>query len=512
MSNLITKRLKALKCSVSTSIPTYKLPEKKNVKNTVKFLIDYQIKAFTIKDKTEVAKWTKDRLLELGPTFIKIGQFVSTRADIFDKELIEELKTLQDRTPPFPAYMAKEIITSELGKPYDEVFIDFIDRPIASASISQVHKAKLRSNNKDVVIKVQRPYIREYFDRDFTTLQTIFSFASVFNNRSINDSKLLLDDCYKYLYEELSFENEVGNLRLFHKILKVNTEIVIPRSYRRYCTSKVITMEYIPSKKIATMKGGQNREILSSVLMECFMKQILDYGIIHSDPHPGNVGLTTDGKIVLYDFGQVTKLDDSFAKNVKFLLFAVSERDSEAISDLLIKTKSIVLTRPMNKGELKGFVDEIIKYFETLDFKEFQLSMIDSDFGMDLPFKLNSKIFMMFRALSILEGICKELDPNFSYFRVIDVLMRDVFLDMDYIEHRVRKDLLSLFDNNSKIENIQNSIDASNKKYMKNMNNVLKEYQKIFVLLVLFNVWDFENVSKSIALICAFIYLIIKVK
>jgi predicted unusual protein kinase regulating ubiquinone biosynthesis (AarF/ABC1/UbiB family) len=166
----------------------------------------------------------------------------------------------------------------------------------------------------------------------------------------------------------------------------------------------------------------------------------------------------------------------------------------------------------MNKGELKGFVDEIIKYFETLDFKEFQLSMIDSDFGMDLPFKLNSKIFMMFRALSILEGICKELDPNFSYFRVIDVLMRDVFLDMDYIEHRVRKDLLSLFDNNSKIENIQNSIDASNKKYMKNMNNVLKEYQKIFVLLVLFNVWDFENVSKSIALICAFIYLIIKVK
>jgi aarF domain-containing kinase len=511
MSYLISKRLIAPKCSVSIQTIPYSPPTKKNVLNTIKFLIEYQSRSLLTKDKKKVAKWTKNKLLELGPTFIKMGQFVSTRTDIFEKEIIDELKTLQDKTPSFPAYMAKEIITSELGRPYQEVFIDFIDEPIASASISQVHKARLRSSKKDVVIKVQRPFIREYFDRDFTTLQTIFSFAGVFNNRSINDSRLLLDDCYKYLYEELSFENELDNLRLFHKILKPNTEIIVPRGFGRYCTSKIITMEYIPSRKMGTTKGP-NREILSSKLMECFFKQILEHGVVHSDPHPGNVGVTEDGRIVLYDFGQVTKLDESFTKNVKLLLFAVYERDTEAITQILIKTKSIILTKPLEQKSIKVFIDQIIKYFETVDFKEFQMSMLDSDFGMDLPFRLNPKIIMMFRSLSILEGICKELDPKFSYFRVIDLIMRDVFLDMDYIEHRARKDILSLFDNNSKMDAIQNSIEDNNKKYMQNMNSVLKEYQKIFILLLLFNGWDFQNVPKSIALVCAFIYLIIKVK
>jgi predicted unusual protein kinase regulating ubiquinone biosynthesis (AarF/ABC1/UbiB family) len=493
---------------------TYEQPQKNNVINTVKFLISYQVKNIVKTPPGELALWTKDKLIELGPTFIKIGQFVSTRSDIFDKEVIKELKSLQDKAPPFPAKIAKEIISKELGRDYKEVFEEFIDEPLASASISQVHRATLKSNKKEVVIKVQRPYIEDYFARDFTTLNYIFAVAGTFNDRSINDSKVLLDDCYKYLYEELSFENEIENIKIFNTLLQSNTEIIVPKAIPKYSTSKIITMEYIPSKKIGSTKGV-NTDLLSSMLMECFMKQILDNGIIHSDPHPGNIGLTPDGKIVLYDFGQVTKLDEVFTKSMKTLLFSVYERDVDAVTEILLKSKAIILTRPMEKTTIKNLIEQVIKYFETVDFKEFQLSMIESDLGMDLPFRINPKLIMVFRSLSLLEGICKDLDPTFSYFKVIDMLMKDVFLDMDYIDHRARKDLFALFDtntSNTQMETIQNTIDQNNKKYMKNMNSTLKEYQKILVLLVLFNVWDFENLPKSIGIIGAFIYLILKVK
>lgn len=490
-------------------------PNKSNIGNTLKFFASYQTKAFTLKNKPqELAQWTKEQLIELGPTFIKIGQFVSTRSDIFDKTMIEELKTLQDRAPPFDAYIAKEIISRELGKPYDDVFVDFEDEPIASASISQVHKARLRTNNQLVVVKVQRPYIKEYFDRDFATLQYFFSVAGIFDSRSINDSRMLIDDCYSYLYEELSFENELANLKTFRKMLKTNTEIVIPKSYSKYSTSKIITMEYVPASKIATVKGV-NSDLLSSMLMECFMKQILEQGMVHADPHPGNIGLTKDGKIVLYDFGQVTKLDEDFTKNVKTLLFAVYERDVDAVTDILIKSKAIIMTQPMETATIRNLIEQVIKYFETVDFKEFQLSMIESDLELTLPFKINPKLVMMFRSLSLLEGICKDLDPNFSYFKVIDMLMKDVFLDMDYIDHRARKDFLGLFEpvTNVQMETIQKTINTNNKNYMKSMNNTVQDYQKVLVLLLAMNVWDFENAPKMFAMVAGtFIYLIIKVR
>jgi predicted unusual protein kinase regulating ubiquinone biosynthesis (AarF/ABC1/UbiB family) len=512
MSYAITRRV---------IIPTYSMklqevPKKNNVVNTVTFFVNYVAKSKFKMNQKEFANWTKTQLIDLGPTFIKMGQFISTRSDIFDKPTIDELKTLQDNAPPFSADLAKAIISEELGRPYNEIFKDFEDIPLASASISQVHKARLISNNKDVVIKVQRPYIRDYFDRDFTTLRTIFSFAEIFNDRSVADSKLLLDDCYKYLYEELSFENELENIKTFQKILKSNTEIIVPRAYRKYSTGKIITMEYIESKKIGfDSTGNANKELLASLLMECFIKQILEHGIIHADPHPGNVGITNDGKIVLYDFGQVVKLDEAFTKSVKSLLFAVYERDVDNIVNLLLKTKAIVLTRPMDKAAINGFVEQIVKYFENVDFKAFQLSMIESDIGIDLPFKFNPNLIMMFRSLSLLEGICKELDPEFSYFKVIDLLMSDVFLDMDYIDHRARKDLLSLFDtttNSPQMETFQNTIQENNKKYMNTVNSTLKEYQKIFIILMLFNIWDIDNVPKSVALLGTFIYLIVRVK
>ena len=443
-----------------------------------------------------------------------MGQFVSTRSDIFDKEIINELQTLQDKAPPFSAADAKRIISRELKRPYDEVFTNFKDKPLASASISQVHRAKLISNNKEVVIKVRRPYIRNYFDRDFTTLQMIFEFASMFNNRSIQDSKLLLNDCYKYLYEELCFENELLNLQRFENILKYDGDIIIPEVYPEFSTSKIITMEYVPSTKIGNV-AGVDRSHLATVLMECFIKQILEHGVIHADPHPGNIGITADGRIVLYDFGQVIALDEVFVKNVKPLLFSVYERDVDSVAEIMIKTKTIVLTRSLDKKVTRSFVAKIIQYFETVDFKEFQLDMINSDFeDMDMPFKVNSKLVMVFRSLSLLEGICKELDSEFSYFKVINTIMSEVFFDMDYIDHRARKDLTSLFEvnPNEQMTTLQSTIDDNNKKQTKQLNSTLTQYQYMMGGLLLMNVWDIENIPRSMAFAGALFYFLFKIK
>lgn len=497
---------------VDTNLVSTK-PSKQNLNNTLKFLLSYQGKSMTLRDKSLLAQWTKSQLIELGPTFIKMGQFVSTRSDIFDKEVIEAMQTLQDRAPPFPADDAKQIISEELGKPFDEVFCDFDEVPLASASISQVHRAKICATGKEVVVKVQRPFIAEYFDRDFTTLQMIFRFAGIFNSRSVQDSKLLLDDCYKYMYEELSFLNEVQNLQKFQEILKYNSEITVPLVYPEYSSPKIITMEYVPSKKIGRLEGV-DRSLLASVLMECFIKQIIDHGIIHADPHPGNIGVTTNGKLVLYDFGQVTKLEEIFVKSVKPLLFSVYEKDIDSVADIMIKTKSIILTKPLDKKVMRGFISKIVQYFETVDFKEFQLSMINSDFDdMELPFKINSKLIMVFRSMSLLEGICKDLDPDFSYFKVINMLVGDVFLDMDYIDHRARKDLFSLFEviPNEQMETFQTNLEENNKKHEKKMNSTLQQYKNIMITLMLLNIWDFHDLPKSLIFTSGFIFLMLKV-
>jgi ubiquinone biosynthesis protein len=488
-----------------------KLPDKSNVKNTVKFLIDYQAKRVMKYPPERLAKWTKQQLIDLGPTFVKIGQFVSSRSDIFDKVIIDELKTLQDKSPPFSSEEAKHIISEELGCPYDEIFSDFEDVPVASASISQVHRATLITSGEVVVIKVKRPHIAEYFERDFKTIMTILNLASVVNDRSINDSKVLLNECYEYLYEEISFENELKNLLKFQEILKDNPDIVVPKAYPEYSTNKILTMEYIPSTKISEIQD--KRELLAISLMECFVKQILEHGMIHADPHPGNLGITTDGKVVLYDFGQVTKLEEQFMVCVKDMLFSVYDKDVSSITDVMIKTKAILVAPNTNPKKINQFIEKVIVYFQNVDFKEFQLSMLNSEMGEDIPFKINPKLIMMFRSLSLLEGTCKELDPDFNYYKVIDVLMSDFMFGFNYLDYKGKKDFRSLFDVpvNSDIEEMKTTLEENQKRYEKGVGQTLQQYQQMMAMLFMVSMFDDSRI-RSILFLVGFCYLIYNVK
>jgi ubiquinone biosynthesis protein len=479
----------------------YAKPHKTNVGTLLRFFLNYQIRSVLKANKEDLGKWTKNELIELGPTFIKIGQFVSTRSDLFDKEIIDELSTLQDRTPAFSTDIAKSIITEDFGMPWNDIYTDFSIHPIASASISQVHRAKLVKTGEDVVVKIQRPYIREFFDRDFSTLKLLMEVGQIFQQRSFNDTKTLLDDCYQYLYNELSFQNEIENIARFQTIFKDNIEIIVPRVYPEYCTSRVITMEYIESSKINSNIPTIDKSLTATLLMESFLKQILDHGIIHADPHPGNIGIAEDGRIVLYDYGQVILLDKEFIDNVRPMLFAIFEKDVDTLITLLVKTKTILFTEETETETFTFIIQQVLRYFETVDIQEFQMSVVNRNLELDLPFKINPKIIMVFRSLSLLEGICKELDPEFSYFKVINRLMGGVFFDMDYLDHRAKKDFISLFETNTvetaKYEKLKLETDEKTKKSVKNMSENVQQYKNAMIVLFILGTWDVSNIPQS---------------
>lgn len=407
-------------------------PKPTNIATTISFLAGYQFKSLLKEDKRTLAAWTREQLQILGPTFIKVGQFVSTRPDIFGPEMIQEFQALQDKVEPVCDSVIFDIVDRELGL---DAFSSFEREPIASASISQVHLATLKSGER-VAVKVQRPHIRAFFDRDFKTLNMIFDALSLFNIRSVNDSKMLIEQCYTYLYEELCFERELENAKMFRDIVKEHPNLEVPDVYPKYCSKSVLTMSYLPSTRIGTETSE-----LAVELMEFFIEQVVFNGVIHADPHPGNLGITAEGKIALYDFGQVSKLDPVLISNIKPLLFAIADKDVNEVTHLLIKSRAIILAPNADVNQVKSFVQAVLMYFETLDFQSFSLA---KDVALDPPFKINPQLIMVFRSLSLLEGICKNLDPQFSYFTVIEIFIGRLFFDLDYLEYRARKDISKL--------------------------------------------------------------------
>lgn len=489
---------------------TTKMKSLRNIANTTRFFISYPLRQSLMKNKTEFGKWLKRELIELGPSYIKIGQFISSRSDLFDKEVSKELQTLQDRAPPFSSDIAKEIVQKELGVNIHDVFDCFEDKPVASASISQVHRAKLKSTGEWVVIKIQRPEVKERFEQDFGTLNMMLDVGSLAQNRTINDTQILLKTNYDFMLDELSFDKELSNINKFRMMFAGSSAVIIPKPYEQYCTSKILTMEYVPSNKLSRVMGEERRKELAKQLMEIFLRQVIEHGCIHADPHPGNIGITKDGELVLYDFGQVSTLDNELSTNLRTLLFSVYDRDINYITDMLIKSNAIILSNPnADRKGIKKLIGQVLKYFQTVDFNEFQLSMIENnEFGFELPFKVNPKLVMMFRSLSILEGMCKELDPEFSYFDVINEIVSDVFFDVDYIDHRARKDFVRMFDDvttQPQLDALQENMERNNKAISKDVSSSLQTYKMLMIITLCVSAIDVEFMHIPKAIIIAMI-------
>jgi predicted unusual protein kinase regulating ubiquinone biosynthesis (AarF/ABC1/UbiB family) len=390
-------------------------------------------------DAQTLGKFTRVNLTDLGTTFIKIGQLLSTRSDIFGEDFTKELEGLQDKIPSFDWTLYKESLPENV--------IDIDPIPIASASIGQVHKAGLKSG-ETVVVKLKRPEIQEEIETDF---QMLLGFLAIlrefFDQRELYELETIFNQYKTLLNEEVNFKREVSNMLKFKNIFRNTSWIRIPYPYQDISTNDIIVMEYLPAIKIddiSTLKSLKyNQSKIAEKLVECYIKQIVEYGIIHIDPHPGNVGITVEGQVVFYDYGMVTEINESLRENFEDLLMAVSEKDADTIAKIMIKS-DIVTVEEENIVFLKTFVISFINYIETVDVDSFQKSFIDKISTNDLPFLVNSNFLLILRGITILEGICKKLDPDFNYKKIIDPYIMEFPVDIGYYEKRALKDIENL--------------------------------------------------------------------
>ena len=404
----------------SVGVPPVKLAGNQRVK-TWKFAAKFLWKERFVEDKAELGKWTKGELLELGPTFVKLGQIASTRGDLYPPEFTRELESLQDNVPAFDYNLVKDKLDMDIFKSFEET-------PFKSASIGQVHRAVLK-NGKHVVVKLKRPGIYDTMKSDTNTVRKILKFFQSIGIDTGNSSDFVLNDSIEYLLGEADYKQEVENAIMFRKALRDVDWIKIPRVYKKYCTDEMIVMEYVPTEKITEIQNKKvNKKKVCEALVNSYVIQTMDVGLFHADPHPGNLGVSKNGKLVFYDFGLLIKLSEELQKGFKDLFICIINRDTKGIVNILIGLGVIVPTSS-DVADIELFFENILGYLETLDGGAILNDDLATELAMEKPFVVPTSFVYLAKSFSLIEGICLQLDPDFDYFTYLEPMLQQQFLE-----------------------------------------------------------------------------------
>src|SRR6056300_133580 len=323
---------------------------------TWKFAGKFLWKNATVQNKTELGRWTKGELLELGPTFVKLGQIASTRGDLYPPEFTKELESLQDDVPPVEF---DTIVDYDIFKEFDPV-------PFKSASIGQVHMAVLQNGQK-VVVKLKRPGILDIMKEDTDTIRNIVHFLERIGFDTGNSSGSVLDESIEYLLGEADYKQEINNAIKFKKSMKDVDWVKVPKVYKKYSNDEMIVMEYVPSTKLTEITDKRvNKKKICEALINSYVIQTMDNGLFHADPHPGNLGFSSKGKLVFYDFGLLVTLSEELRDGFTKLFGYIITRDTAGIVNVLIKLGVIVPTTS-DVSDIELFFETILGYLETLD-------------------------------------------------------------------------------------------------------------------------------------------------
>ncbi|HLN78726.1 MAG TPA: AarF/UbiB family protein [Nocardioidaceae bacterium] len=286
----------------------------------------------------EAAASLADDLEAMGPTFIKLGQLLSSRVDLLTPAYIDALARLQDRVEPFPYEQVEEIVSEELGVRLSKVFPTFDHKPLAAASLGQVHRATLR-DGREVVVKVQRPDIRHQVLEDMEVLADLAELADTHSELGRYGLADLLEEFRKSLFDELDYRREADNLTTIAGILADHPGIVVPKPFPDFSSSRVLTMEYVDGKKITDIGPLGQLELdgapLADDLFRAYLEQVLVEGIFHADPHPGNVLLTADGRIALLDIGMVARLAPAYRERLVKLFLALADGRPDEVARVM---------------------------------------------------------------------------------------------------------------------------------------------------------------------------------
>ncbi|ESR61055.1 hypothetical protein CICLE_v10014453mg [Citrus x clementina] len=376
------------------------------------------------KRRKRTASWLRERILQLGPTFMKLGQLSSTRSDLFPREYVDELAKLQDRAPVFSPEKARSLIESELGAPIDQLFKKFEDQPISAASIGQVHRAILHNGEK-VVVKVQRPGLKKLFDIDLGNLKLVAKYykkGGLFGG-PVADWNGIYRECSTILYQELNYINEGKNADRFRRDFRNIKWVRVPLVFWDYTASMVLTMEYVPGININELEAldfhGYSRSQISSRAVEAFLIQMLKTGFFHADPHPGNLAVDVDEALIYYDFGMMGEITPLTRDRLLELFFAVYERNAKKVIQSLIDLEALQPTGDLSS--VKRFVQFFLDNLFSRPDKEQTLAAVGEDLfaiAHDQPFQFPSIFAFVVRAFSTLEGNGYMLDPDFSFMKV----------------------------------------------------------------------------------------------
>lgn len=379
------------------------------------------------------AQWLVQELLDLGPTFIKIGQAMSTRPDLIPLEYIQELSQLQDRVPPFSSSEAIAVIEEELGQTLNSAYREFKTTPLASASLGQVHRAKLHSG-EEVVVKVQRPGLRALLDLDFQVLKRQIT---LLNRLVPGVRKYKLQDIYReffeLLYQEIDYIHEGENAERFGKNFQGDSQVIVPKIFWSHTTTKVLTMEYVPGIKIDDRQSLEAQRIDTDHVIRLgicsYLQQLLLDGFFQSDPHPGNMAVNPDGKLIFYDFGTMTEVQAIAKDQMIQAFFAVLRKDTDEVVETLIY---MGLIEPMSDlTPVKRLVAFLLERFrdKPIDIRAFeQLSSEIYSMFEQQPFRLPPQMTFIIKSLTTLDGIARALDPQYNLLAAAQPFIKDLTL------------------------------------------------------------------------------------
>ncbi|MEM8545144.1 MAG: AarF/ABC1/UbiB kinase family protein [Cyanobacteria bacterium P01_H01_bin.119] len=362
-------------------------------------------------------------LTDLGPAFIKVGQALSTRPDLVRTDFLDELTKLQDQLPPFSSQLAFRIIEAEIGRTPDEAFSFISSQPVAAASLGQVYRARLYSG-EEVAVKVQRPNLVPRISRDLFLMRLGASWLSPFLPLNLgHDLTLIVDEFGSKLFEEIDYLNEGRNAEAFAVNFESDPKVKVPKIYWRYSSTRVLTLEWINGFKLTDTQQVQAADLVTDELIEigvtAGLRQLLEFGFFHADPHPGNLFAMADGRMAYVDFGMMDQLDQDTKETLVDSVVHLINQDYEHLAEDFIKLG--FLTPDVDITPIIPALESVLGNALGTSVGDFNFKTTTDRFSelmYDYPFRVPAKFALIIRSLVTQEGVALSLNPN---FKIVDI-------------------------------------------------------------------------------------------
>ena len=380
------------------------------------------------------AAWLRESLIDLGPTFIKIGQALGTRADLLPLAYVKELATLQDQVPAFSTAEAFSIVEQQLGRSIHQAYLEIDSEPVAAASLGQVYRARL-ATGEEVAVKVQRPNLESTIAFDIAILYRLVKLTNRFLPRANEnaDWEGMLREFHTTIFEEMDYVKEGRNADRFRYNFRNWRAIRVPKVYWSHTNTRVLTLDFIRGTKVVDVDGLRAHRIsavkVNRLLVRTYLKQLLEDGFFHADPHPGNLLVMDSGHLAFFDFGMVGRISPKLQMQMIDAFFHVVGRDVRGLGQDIINLN--FLKPGVDPETVRPVVESLFKHYLNLrlgdvNFKELTYDLAEVIY--EYPFRLPSNFTYIMRALMTLEGIAIVTDPGFSFFETAKPFAKEFML------------------------------------------------------------------------------------